>query len=196
MPPSFAARIRPAISTAQLAASAPPAPPSQSRRWRRRRALGRGDDLADRAEHRQAGRPRRAAAGSGRWSGAGRRRRPRPTPAPSAEDQHHGEEDRPVRRGRHARHARRLDHLDVERAGPRLRRRCAAGPARDWRAAGHIAASAPHSRGSAGSARRRGRARSTGARSSWPRSAWSWLRRAVAAASCASRSAIIARSET
>ena len=65
----------------------------------------------------------------------------------------------------------------------RLRRRCAAGPARDWRAAGHIAASARCSRWSSRpcSAARPG---SVDWRAvSWARSDWSWLRRAVAAAS-------------
>ena len=147
-PPCCAARIRPAISTRVARAE------RRRRRRRARPAAGGGGRARaavttslDRAEHRQAGGLRRGGCWVGKVVWIWPATKAAATPAPSATNRIRVRKQRPVRRGRHARHARRIDHLELERAGPASGRRCAAAPARDWRATGHIAASARHSRG-------------------------------------------------
>ena len=116
-PPCFAARIRRRSGPPSSPASAAPAPPSQTRRWRRR---ARSGAVTTSLTVPSTGRPVTAA--SRCWVGkvvcSWPATKAAATPAPTARISTSGQEDRPVRRGRNARHARRLDDLDVQGAGP------------------------------------------------------------------------------
>ncbi len=105
-----------ARSTAQAAPSAPAPPASQTSRCRCLASPLFGEDLADRAEHRQPGGLGEPALGrEGGLDLAEHIGRAGPRPEPDEQDQ--GEQQRPVGRERNARLARRIDHLELDRVG-------------------------------------------------------------------------------